>query len=353
MFKRIEYQTIKIDNETLQSKVISFLRFPLMVGVIFIHTQLPNANNDFQCYGSVSFILSNIIARVAVPLFFLCSGFLFFYKTSEFSFATYLDKLKKRVRTLLIPFLIWNVLFIIVLNLFSFLSGGSLLGEGFEVKDWLRVFGLNCNHHPVNYPLWFIGDLMIATLLSPVIYWLTKKLKFVFPLILGVLWLVNSNVCWKLEAFFFFSLGAFFSINKRCFIDLVKSRLVVLGVAYLLMIAITFCCKDLDFWIYLRRISIVIGVGFVVSLTTKFVSEEKWKEIKFLTTGSFFLYLHHAILLPIYKNVLFAVIPPTSDLRMIVLYFLLAIITIAIGLGLYYITKRFLPKTTRFLMGGR
>lgn len=343
----------KLSNESLQSKVISFLRFPLMVGVIFIHTQIANPNNVFQGYEATSFILSNIIARVAVPLFFLCSGFLFFYKTIGFSFNTYLDKLKKRIRTLLIPFFVWNVLFIIVYSLFSYLENGSLFGEGFGVKEWLKAFGFNCSHHPVNYPLWFIGDLMIAALLSPIIYWLTKKLNIIFPLILGCLWIVNTNVCWKLEALFFFSLGAFFSINKRCFIDLVKSRLIVLGVAYLLMIAITFCCKDYDFWIYIRRISIIIGVGFVVSLTAKFIANEKWRECEFLTAGSFFLYLHHAILLPIYKRILFTIIPPTSDLRMITLYFLLAIITISVGIGLYYIIKRLLPKTTSFLMGGR
>lgn len=329
-----------IYNKSLQSKVISFLRFPLIVGVILIHTQLPNSNEGFVCYEATKFIFSNIIARIAVPLFFVCSGFLFFYKTSDFTFNTYLNKLKKRVKSLLIPFLIWNTLFII-------------FREEVVVKDWLRAFGLNCNHHPINYPLWFIGDLMLASILSPIIYWLIKRLKIIFPLILGVLWLVNTNVCWKLETFFFFSLGAFFSINKRCFTDLVKPHLLVLGVAYLLLVITTFCVKDFDFWIYIRRISVVVGMGFVVSLVAKFVENGKWKENKFLTTSSFFLYLHHAILLPSYKKVLIAIIPPTCDANMIILYFLWAILTIIIGLGLYYIIKRLLPKTTSFLMGGR
>ena len=107
------------------------------------------------------------------------------------------------------------------------------------------------------------------------------------------------------------------------------------------------------FWIYLRRLSVVIGMGFVVSLVAKFIANGKWKENKFLTTSSFFLYLHHAILLPLYKKVLITIIPPTCDANMIILYFLWAILTIIIGLGLYYIIKRLLPKTTSFLMGGR
>jgi hypothetical protein len=340
----------QISNNSLQSKVISFLRFPLIVGVILIHTQLSNANEEFICYENTKFIISNVIARIAVPLFFVCSGFLFFFKTEEFSLHTYLSKLKKRVKTLLIPYLIWNTLFIVAFNI---ISGGFVIGEGFGWKNWLRVFGGNCFHHPSNYPLWFIGDLMWVILFTPIIYWLTKRLRVFFPLILGVLWLINSNICWKTEAFFFFCLGAFFSINKKCFTDLVKSHTLILGLIYLLFVIATFCAKDYAFWIYLRRLSVVIGMGFVVSLVAKFIANGKWKENKFLTTSSFFLYLHHAILLPSYKKVLITIIPPTCDANMIILYFLWAILTIIIGLGLYYIIKRLLPKTTSFLMGGR
>ena len=107
----------QLSNDSLQSKVISFLRFPLIVGVILIHTQLPNANEEFVCYENTKFIISNVIARIAVLLFFVCSGFLFFFKTEEFSLHTYLSKLKKRVKTLLIPYLIWNTLFIVAFNI--------------------------------------------------------------------------------------------------------------------------------------------------------------------------------------------------------------------------------------------
>lgn len=74
-------------EEQLQSKVISFLRFPLIVAVVFIHSQPHEViiggislvdSNNLNTYTYVNFLISGVIARVAVPLFFFISGFLFF-----------------------------------------------------------------------------------------------------------------------------------------------------------------------------------------------------------------------------------------------------------------------------------
>ena len=39
-----------VDSEQLQSKVISFLRFPLIVGVVLIHTQIGTINGIMGDY---------------------------------------------------------------------------------------------------------------------------------------------------------------------------------------------------------------------------------------------------------------------------------------------------------------
>ena len=78
-----------ITDSELQSKTIDFLRFPLIVGVVLIHSLLGSvsiqgqqmmAGGDFSLYSNVSYLFSGIIARIAVPLFFFFSGFLFFYR---------------------------------------------------------------------------------------------------------------------------------------------------------------------------------------------------------------------------------------------------------------------------------
>ena len=100
-------------NDTLLSKTISYLRFPLIVGVVFIHSNMLVVNIQgtiirYDKWPVVAFIMnqfSSVLADVCVPLFFFISGFLFFYN-SDFSKEIYIKKVKKRIKTLFVPYII-------------------------------------------------------------------------------------------------------------------------------------------------------------------------------------------------------------------------------------------------------
>ena len=109
-------------NNDRLSKTIMFLRFPLIVAVVFIHTNLADVmingrllvnEGQFPIHDLFRHIITNELARIAVPLFFFISGFLFFYHT-DFSMKMYKQKLKKRVRTLLVPYLFWNTVVFLI-----------------------------------------------------------------------------------------------------------------------------------------------------------------------------------------------------------------------------------------------
>lgn len=55
--------------DKLDSKVISLLRFPLIVGVVCIHSRMGG--------GVVEALLGNAYGIVAVPIFLAISGYLF------------------------------------------------------------------------------------------------------------------------------------------------------------------------------------------------------------------------------------------------------------------------------------
>lgn len=59
----------------MNSKIISFLRFPLIVGVVIIHSACKTGN---VLADSLSVLFSDIIAKVSVPCFFLISGYICF-----------------------------------------------------------------------------------------------------------------------------------------------------------------------------------------------------------------------------------------------------------------------------------
>ena len=110
-----------------------------------------------------------------MPLFFLMSGYLFF-ATFHWSERTYMRKVMgRRLRSLLIPFLFWNILVLAFMAIVQaipsiqpyFTGTGKKIYE-FGAYDYLSaLFGLQ--GYPIAYHFWFIRDLMLLVLLAPVI----------------------------------------------------------------------------------------------------------------------------------------------------------------------------------------
>ncbi len=224
-------------NEALQSKVITALRLPLIVCVVLIHVSLmdlAHAREAYPLFFCVNYLTVEVIARTAVPLFFFISGFLFFYKTESFSLSIYKQKLRKRFRTLAIPYVSWNAIVILLYIVLQTFLPGLTSGENkpmadFSALDYLAAFwdmkmvdaDWSSYHMPINYPLWFIRDLMVVVLFSPLVYWLVKRLRGYALAGLAFLWMMAWGMPvtgFSTTAFFFFAFGAYFSVNKKLFV---------------------------------------------------------------------------------------------------------------------------------------
>ncbi len=89
--------------------LIQRLRFPLAVMVVFIHS----GNKPFVDSGEwIRVMFADVIPAIAVPLFFLISGYLFFRGLERWNWDEWMKKMYRRVHTLLIPYLIWTTLYI-------------------------------------------------------------------------------------------------------------------------------------------------------------------------------------------------------------------------------------------------
>ena len=108
-----------MDSVKLQSATIDLLRFPLAIMVIFIHMN-PEVSNLFDAdfslisghgiYNVTGVLLSHVLTHIAVPTFYLISGFLFFINFQKWSWEGYKKKLSSRIKTLLVPYLLWNAI---------------------------------------------------------------------------------------------------------------------------------------------------------------------------------------------------------------------------------------------------
>lgn len=165
-------------SEYLSNK-IRVLSALLILMVLYIHMYYTEGSGNL-------FILENIVGggfcSVAVPLFYLISGYLFFLKVPDGLFSI-VQKMKKRCRTLLIPYLVANILtflFYALLNVITWKMPAIDKVVNFKVLDVLMEKGLWATLElvfiapPIAFQLWFVKYLMVVILFSPLIYFALK-----------------------------------------------------------------------------------------------------------------------------------------------------------------------------------
>lgn len=360
-----------LSNNELLSKTITFLRLPLIVGVVFIHTQLTDVNiggkllvaeGQFPFHDILRHLLSEEFARIAVPLFFFMSGFLFFRNT-DFSFSAYKNKLGKRARTLLIPYLFWNIVVLVLFFLTqtflsSMTSGANKLIVDYTLSDWVGVFWNHRDNMPICYQFWFIRDLMVVVVCSPLVYWLVKHLKVTGIVLLGFLWCFGlwfPITGFSSAAFFFFSFGAWFAINQRNFIiDFKPLRLSFTFLYLSIVITDTFLkYKQIEGFHFVHNIGIVLGLIAVVTWTAYGIQNDNLKCSALLAGSSFFVYAYHGMPVALLSKFWVKTIQPGTELTITSGYLLIPFIIVGLGIGIYVWMKKLLPNFTGLITGGR
>lgn len=358
-------------NQELISKLFDYLRFPLIVAVIFIHNYSSSeymTTSDWSGF-PISYwiqnLFSNILCRTAVPIFFFISGFLFFFKISDFNLKAYGNKLNKRFKTLLIPYLFWNLFFVLTTILLSYIP---FFDSFFKIDDIdINPFNLFIGRYnqesdfayPVAYQFWFIRDLIVCVLISPVLFWLISRLKMIWLLLLGAAWILNLRIPvigiygFSLDSIFFFSLGAYMSYHAIDFIRLVR-EIKIIALCYPICIIADLLTKNENYNVFIHNIGILIGILFIFLITADLLERGKLKPIPFLSSASFFVFaIHDPWLLRQLRKFVFRVFSPETDLTICLTYFTLVLIVTVIALAIYKILKLMLPSFLSIITGSR
>lgn len=349
-----------------QSEVIEAMRFPLIVLVVFIHMiperLIPIEINysGMNMYYITSEIFSHIIGRIAVPCFFLFSGYFFFHKLENWNLSFYYSQLQKRCKTLIIPYLFWNSLLIIAICIKQYIF--SLLS--FDVNED-RIFNIQSQSvyelfwkGPINLPLWYIRDLICMSLLAPFFYYLFKYLKKYGVFILIVLYLITCETYLpglSMTAFMFFGLGAYWGIYKRNILEFSLRFRTLYGMGTLLF----FCCavyyNGCEFSEYFTRLFVLFGVITAIGIMDWVIKHESWKKrLCDLSVTVFFIYAVHEIYIINWVKGFFArLFEVETGWGLLVSYVSTPIITIGICLLLYFLLDKVCPKILAFAVGGR
>lgn len=302
-------QTIEnTDTRTLQSRAITILRFPLAVMIVAIHCYYFNTQHINQdTIGAWAFIVkwiinfcSIILTDCAVPLFFVISGYLYFFKKTKYSVSEYLAKTKGKCITLLLPYLTWNIVAIIA-HPSEFLAsswGERILGF------WSRDMTIGGWDGPWDGPLWFLRDLFIVMLFSPIISYLIRKIGLLLPILLSIPILFRYPSIFpgfSITAFCWFSLGSYLAIRPRLLFNMLTCNdmksiaffVIMLSIRTLIMANIinTFTSTLNLLWIISSMIMYYL-LAIRISIKTK--RTDIWKR---LGASSFIIYAMHSLII--------------------------------------------------------
>ncbi len=379
-------------KESVLSNTIKWFRFPMTLAIIPAHANLVRYGllihgeqygmNYPDWYFYMGVFLSEIMGSISVPLFFVISGYLFFYK-SDFDGQVYKRKLKSRFKSLMVPYLLWNLIILLamgakLLPIFSFVFNNSGNVEfHFSLARLFNTFfyydGTNGllvypdlgipreTPIPINGPLWYVRDLMVMVLLSPVVYWIIKYTKFWLMITIGIVLYIFGRdflpnfkyVSLILGYMFFFSWGAYYSINKQDLVTQIrKFKYVTLLIIPLTIINLFTIGTEYNKYIFFpfvlaSTISLIVIVSYLIE-------KDKIHVNSALANSAFFLYAMHALIIVDMGKVLFVGLHLTdTPIVMTILYFAIPILTISICLITYFILKKYAPKLCSLLSGGR
>ena len=203
------------ENREFSDK-LTFLKLLFSVWVVYIHAK------NFTIYsldGTVLYMIELCMSRIfaiAVPSFFIISGYLFFRNYTPTAAP---KKLKSRFWSLLVPYVLWNTIYwLIRLGIEQSPFGVRLnyTKTSPTFSSWL--FDGLLGEFPLDGPLWFMKVLIPVVAVAPLLYYI---LRYKWSALVLVTAAVLACACYGhlpdqlMRASVLFYLGGFLSLHQR------------------------------------------------------------------------------------------------------------------------------------------
>lgn len=334
------------------SEKIRIVSFFSMILVVLLHAQLISISSGFVL--KVQQFVTGELTRVAVPLFFVISGFLFFQNLSSPISMFFKNKIKKRVITVLVPYLFWSTcgffFLFLMQRLFpdSLSSAKKIIGE-YSLVEVLDIIFIN----PVGaYQLWFLKDLFIIVVFTPIIYWGIKYLRVFFILLLSFLWINGIQYFVHIESIFFFTLGAYIALEYKCVLEKKYSKKVIGILQFCLWLVFCYFIVEYNLGYWAHCLGILWGMWSLWCLyDILYPCIKRVNVLKKITAYSFFIYVTHEPLLTVVKKLLLCM--GDSSVMILMIYFIAPLVTIFICISVGRLLKDKFHKFYTFISGGR
>lgn len=355
----------ELPYEQLQSDTIKLVRFPLIVGVVMFHMAFENIIiagqkfiniADFPVFDYYKFFFDRVLA-VRIPLYFFISGYLFFNRADHFTKSDYVKKIKRRIDTLVIPYISWITITIAILALQQYFFGDFSSGQQTPIKEWGLYEVYNAFWAgPISIPLWFVRDLFVIMVLSPCLYFLIKRFKLIPVLIFTILWIVIGNTDIpgiSLCGLAFFGFGAYFSITKRNFVQTFAPYSWKIYAIFAILALLLVLLKGTDIEPYFKRLITPVGSICVVLICSHLLYKKVCRASDTLANASFFIYVYHSLPTAVLAKLVVRFVPMHSSFSLICMHLVCTTIIVVVGLLSYLFIRKYSPLLLKLLSGGR
>ena len=360
------------------SRTINFARITLIVGLVCLHYDaFPNLNHSpfngatFGEHAFASYLDSFVVFLFfsVVPLLSTISGWLFFSFPDERAQAALTHRMRRRFVSLYLPLVFWNALFVIALLALFAISPNNPLFEHVNID--FRTAGIMnyvnavfaIQHSPVGFQFWFVRDLFMTALVSPVLFLLLRRAPYAGLALLIVIWLSGYIVpiFIRMDVPVFFYLGGLLRRKKAPLGIGARTTLIFLAV-YLACVALRASAPlflhDPTYYqtgklAAATRLMRLVGVVACWGLFLQAAATQWGARIARFGGLAFFLHAVHFPLLAEVKILLWRLVPEATDAWMLVHYAASVAVTVVIGLTLGLVLARKAPGIFAIFNGGR
>lgn len=298
-------------------------------------------------------LLQKTAQQVAVPGFFVFSGIMFFRNYTEDNFK---NKFTKRLQTLGIPYLLWNILGIFytyILAKVPFFAENIRVRETLEKEKilegifWFKYQGVN----------WYIMQLLIFMILSPFIFFIlkNKKIGFIFIIVSIIVYIMKINVpilIFEQFAGVYYLIGSYLGIHFwKIIYDMKRISNWYCTIFGMIVCALYFSvfssiCKS-----FLLDIVIVLIFIYLLWQFILWIPENKMEKISMIVlSSSFWIYETHQFLEP-GINKLFYLFTPHNNVFMIINSYGTFIITLLLCISSYVFMSKKMKNLLLILTG--
>ena len=368
-----------IPQET--SMRITALRFLLMVLVVFIHNNYSYKSVaevaekgifiDFNqsVFGEwIQLLISQGIARSAVPLFFMFAAYIQAKKADPYG-----PLLKKKAKSLLIPYIIWMAIYsiwhvgikLIVLKIApSLLLAPENNALNWTAADWfhkiLYANTLNADGTISNLPefaiqFWFIRDLIILVIVSPILQFFAKRFPTAVFALAFTLLIVPLKIFFVAnQALFFYTFGLLWGTHDIPLfekIDKIRwSEAILLFMLTFFFTYIFFEHESTAYWLM-----VICACIILLKFSKVIISKNRmYKAAAYLAGFSFFLFaIHMPALMGVLQKMWLHFFPMKNGFFCLFEYFGVTALDIFLGTAIGIGLKKICPPIFRLLSGGR